>query len=135
MHGVANRVRRFVVDGVPVATGLVALGDAQQCTDPSLGRGMTMGLMHTEVLRDVLREHDARSAELAVAYDAATRKVIGPWYDATVQNGQLRLAEMGAAACGERSPRRVPPPSPWPWGGRSPSTRTPALSSPSCCRA
>ena len=101
MNGIANRVRRFVVDGVPVATGLVAVGDAQQCTDPSLGRGMTMGLMHTEVLRNVLREHDAGSAELAVAFDAATRAVLGPWYDATVQNGQLRLAEMGAATHGE----------------------------------
>ena len=101
MNGVANRVRRFVVDGVPVATGLVALGDAQQCTDPSLGRGMTMGLMHAEVLRDVLGAHDTGSAEMALAFDAATRAVIGPWYDATVQNGQLRLAEMGAAIRGE----------------------------------
>ena len=41
------------------------------------------------------------SAELAVAFDAATQAVIGPWYDATVHNGQLRLAEMGAAARGE----------------------------------
>jgi 2-polyprenyl-6-methoxyphenol hydroxylase-like FAD-dependent oxidoreductase len=101
MNGIANRVRRFVVDGVPVATGLVAVGDAQQCTDPSLGRGMTMGLMHTEVLRDVLRQHEPASAELAVAFDAATQAVIGPWYEATVQNGQLRLAEMGAAVRGE----------------------------------
>jgi 2-polyprenyl-6-methoxyphenol hydroxylase-like FAD-dependent oxidoreductase len=102
MTGIANRVRRFVIDGVPVATGLVALGDAQQCTDPSLGRGMTMGLMHTEVLCAVLRDHDAGSAELALAFDAATREVIGPWYDATVRNGGLRLAEMGAATRGER---------------------------------
>jgi hypothetical protein len=63
---------------------------------------MTMGLMHTDVLCDVLREHDAGSAELAVAFDAATQAVIGPWYEATVQNGQLRLAEMGAAVRGER---------------------------------
>jgi 2-polyprenyl-6-methoxyphenol hydroxylase-like FAD-dependent oxidoreductase len=108
MVGIANRVRRFVVDGIPVATGVVALGDAQQCTDPSLGRGMTMGLMHTEVLRDVLREHAAESAELALAFDEATRAVIGPWYDATVQNGQLRLAEMGAAIRGERFAREGP---------------------------
>jgi len=101
MNGVTNRIRRFVVDGVPVATGLVALGDARQCTDPSLGRGMTMGLMHSEVLRDVLRHHEAGSTELAVAFDAATEAVIGPWYEATVQNGQLRLAEMGAAVRGE----------------------------------
>jgi len=39
MNGVANRVRRFVVDRVPVATGVVALGDAQQRTDPSFGPG------------------------------------------------------------------------------------------------
>jgi 2-polyprenyl-6-methoxyphenol hydroxylase-like FAD-dependent oxidoreductase len=109
ISGVANRVRRFVVDGVPVATGLVALGDAQQCTDPSLGRGMTMGLMHTEVLCDVLREHDAGSAALALAFDAATDSVVGPWYEATVQNGQLRLAEMGAAARGERFAPEGPP--------------------------
>jgi 2-polyprenyl-6-methoxyphenol hydroxylase-like FAD-dependent oxidoreductase len=102
MVGVANRVRRFVVDGVPVATGLVALGDARQCTDPSLGRGMTMGLMHAEVLRDVLREHDAGSMDLALAFEAATQAVVDPWYEATVQNGQLRLAEMGAAIRGER---------------------------------
>ena len=101
MNGIANRVRRFVVDGLPVATGLVALGDAHQCTDPSLGRGMTMGLMHSEVLRNVLREHDAEPTELVLAFDAATRAVIGPWYDATVQNGQLRLAEMAAAVHGE----------------------------------
>jgi 2-polyprenyl-6-methoxyphenol hydroxylase-like FAD-dependent oxidoreductase len=101
MSGIANRCRHFVVDGIPVATGLVALGDAHQCTDPSLGRGMTMGLMHTEVLLDVLRKHDAGSAELTFAFDAATRAVIGPWYDATVQNGQLRIAEMGAVARGE----------------------------------
>jgi len=51
---------------------------------------MTMGLMHTEVLRDVQREHEAESTEQAVAFDAATRAAIAPWYEATVQNGQLR---------------------------------------------
>ena len=60
-----------------------------------------MGLMHSEVLRNVLREHDAEPTELVLAFDAATRAVIGPWYDATVQNGQLRLAEMAAAVHGE----------------------------------
>ena len=71
------------------------------CTDPSLGRGMTMALMHTDVLCDVLREHDVANAQLAVAFEEATQAVLGPWYDATVQNGHLRIAEMGAAARGE----------------------------------
>lgn len=37
--GIEDRYRRFVVDGVPVVTGLVAVGDAWACTNPSLGRG------------------------------------------------------------------------------------------------
>lgn len=102
MSGVSNRIRRFVVDGVPVATGLAAIGDAQMCTDPSLGRGMTMALLHSELLRDVVRNHEDDPADLAVAFDEATQRILGPWYEATVTNGQLRLAEMGAAARGER---------------------------------
>ncbi len=101
MSGVANRWRRFAVDGVPVAAGIVAIGDAHQCTDPSLGRGMTMGLMHAELLREVLRVHDAASADLVVAFEDVTDGVLGPWYKATVENGQLRLAEMGASVRGE----------------------------------
>ena len=49
-----------------------------------------------------MREHDACSAELAIAFDTATQAVVGPWYEATVQNGQLRHAEMGAAMSGDR---------------------------------
>ena len=46
MAKIPDRYRRFVVDGAPVATGVVAVGDAWACTNPSLGRGITMGLMH-----------------------------------------------------------------------------------------
>jgi hypothetical protein len=56
--------------------------------------------MHTEVLRDVLREHEPATSDLTLAFDAATQSVIAPWYQATVQNGQLRLAEMAAAVHG-----------------------------------
>jgi hypothetical protein len=39
MGGTIERYRRFVVDGVPVATGIVSVGDSWACTNPSLGRG------------------------------------------------------------------------------------------------
>ena len=39
MAGIEDRQRDFVVDGVPVATGLVPVGDASACTNPSVGRG------------------------------------------------------------------------------------------------
>src|SRR5437868_6080857 len=46
MAGVADRNRRYLVEGVPVATGIVSVGDACICTNPIGGRGITMGLMH-----------------------------------------------------------------------------------------
>ena len=57
MSGIADRYRRFVVDGRPVATGLVAVADALACTDPSAGRGLTVGFLHALRLRDALRAH------------------------------------------------------------------------------
>ena len=46
MASTANTTRHFVVDGVPCATGVVPLGDAWGFTNPSIGRGITLGLMH-----------------------------------------------------------------------------------------
>ena len=43
MAGVLDRYRRFVVEDVPIATGVAAVGDAWACTNPSAGRGMTVG--------------------------------------------------------------------------------------------
>jgi 2-polyprenyl-6-methoxyphenol hydroxylase-like FAD-dependent oxidoreductase len=51
-----DRLRSMVVDGEPVAVGLVAVGDAWACSNPSLGRGASMGMMHGLLLRDTLRE-------------------------------------------------------------------------------
>src|SRR6185436_12603882 len=54
--GIEDRHRRHVVDGEPVVTGLVAVGDAWACTNPSLGRGASLGLLHALTLRDAVRE-------------------------------------------------------------------------------
>ncbi|HET9444041.1 MAG TPA: FAD-dependent oxidoreductase, partial [Acidimicrobiales bacterium] len=55
MAGIVDRYRRFVVDGRPVATGVVAVGDAWACTNPSAGRGIAVGLMHARRLRALVR--------------------------------------------------------------------------------
>src|SRR5258708_39957949 len=57
MGGIIDRYRRFVVDGVPVATGIVRVGDSWACTNPSLGRGITTGLMHALGTVEGLRQH------------------------------------------------------------------------------
>ena len=55
MAKIEDRHRNFTVDGAPVATGVVAVADSWACTNPSLGRGASIGMMHCLALRDTLR--------------------------------------------------------------------------------
>ena len=96
--GIEDVVRSYVVDGRPVVTGLVAVGDSAVATNPSLGRGASIGLMHATVLRDVLNA-EPREVELELA--AASAERVQPWVDATTWFDQHRLAEMGAEVRGE----------------------------------
>lgn len=108
MTKLEDRRRHFVVDGVPVATGVVAVADSWACTNPSLGRGAALGLLHACALRDLLREvpvSDRR--DLVVRWQQVTDEVVGPWYDATVSYDRSRLADIRAARTG--SPREADP--------------------------
>ena len=100
MSGTVDRSRCFVVDGAPVATGVLTIADAHACTNPSIGRGMTIGLMHTVVMRDAVREHLDDPATLALAFDAATQAQIHPWHEATASIDRGRSAELRAAIDG-----------------------------------
>jgi 2-polyprenyl-6-methoxyphenol hydroxylase-like FAD-dependent oxidoreductase len=57
MAGVMDRLR----DPAP-APGVVSIADAWACTNPTLGRGVTLGLLHAVLLRDVLRGDDPAGA-------------------------------------------------------------------------
>jgi 2-polyprenyl-6-methoxyphenol hydroxylase-like FAD-dependent oxidoreductase len=97
MTGIEDRQREFVVDGVPVATGLVPVGDASACTNPSVGRGCTIGLIHAEALRDLVRDHDLADAlGVAVAWDDLTRRRVAPFVRETLHFDRHRLAEIDA---------------------------------------
>ncbi len=94
MAGVVDRHRRFVVDDEPVATGLVTVADASSCTNPSLGRGITLGLMHVEIMRACVAEHGDDPHALALAFHERSAAEITPWHDATVEIDRRRVAEM-----------------------------------------
>lgn len=94
MAGVVDRHREFVVDGEPVATGILSVADAVSCTNPSLGRGITLGLMHVEVLRDCIAAHLDDPHELALAYHDRSEREMTPWHDATVTIDRRRVREM-----------------------------------------
>lgn len=108
LAGVLDRYRRFIVDGRPVVTGFAAVGDAWACTNPSAGRGLSVGLLHAQVLRDVARRHINDPAAFADDYDAETERQVGPFYRSQIAADRVRIAEMNALEAGTP----VPPPDP-----------------------
>jgi 2-polyprenyl-6-methoxyphenol hydroxylase-like FAD-dependent oxidoreductase len=96
MVGILDRYRRFVVDGDMVATGYAAVGDAWACTNPSAGRGISVGMVHAQLLRHTVREHLADPAGFARAWDERTEQLVAPFYWNQITADRDRLAEMTA---------------------------------------
>ena len=96
MSGIADRYRRFVVDGVPIVTGFVAVADAWACTNPSAGRGLTVGFLQALRLRDALRVCGDDPRALVEEFDRRTEAEITPWYQAQIAVDRARFAEMEA---------------------------------------
>lgn len=105
MAGAMDRYRRFVIDGSPVVTGLIAVGDAWACTNPTAGRGMSIGLSHAIALRDAAREHFEDPLMLATAFDAVTEEKFTPWYRQQVDRDRGRVADVTAAIEGREPPK------------------------------
>lgn len=102
MSKLEDRVRRLVVDGQPVVTGVVAVGDSWACSNPSLGRGSTIGLLHAIALRDAVREVGfGDPSQLALAFDGCTANGPEPWLNATLDMDRARKAEIDVALRGD----------------------------------
>jgi 2-polyprenyl-6-methoxyphenol hydroxylase-like FAD-dependent oxidoreductase len=102
MAKMEDRHRSLVVDGKPVATGVVAVADSWACSNPSLGRGASLGMMHAVVLRDVMRTVALDNpASFVGSFHAATAEIVEPWYRASVVSDRHRLREIEAAICEE----------------------------------
>ncbi len=57
LGAVQNTLRRFVVDGSPIVTGLAAVGDSLCTTNPTLGRGLSFALSTAANLLDIIEKH------------------------------------------------------------------------------
>ncbi|MGY1692437.1 FAD-dependent oxidoreductase [Geodermatophilus sp. SYSU D01105] len=108
MAGVLDCYRRLVVDGEPVVTGYVPVGDAWACTNPSAGRGLSVGMVHAQLLRATAREHLGDPAAFVRAFDEGTEREVAPFFRNQVAADHARLAEMDAL----REGREPPPPNP-----------------------
>jgi flavin-dependent dehydrogenase len=83
-------------------TGFAAVGDAWACTNPSEARGISVGMVHTQLLRRIVRGYHGDPAGFAQAWDEGTEHQVAPFYRNQVQADHARLAEMTALRNGRQ---------------------------------
>ncbi|MGY1593959.1 FAD-dependent oxidoreductase [Geodermatophilus sp. SYSU D00708] len=108
MAGVLDCAHRYVVDGEPVVTGFVPVGDAWACTNPSAGRGISIGAVHAQVLRRAVAAHLDAPGRLAREFAEATERDVAPFYRDQLTADRARLAEMEAIRSGTEPPAPNP---------------------------
>jgi 2-polyprenyl-6-methoxyphenol hydroxylase-like FAD-dependent oxidoreductase len=102
MSKIEDRIRTLHVDGSPIATGVVAVGDAWACSNPSLGRGASLGMLHALLLRDVLGDVGLDDPfEFASTFAASTDDQLRPWFEWTRATDRHRLGQVDAGIAGE----------------------------------
>ncbi|MGP3959853.1 FAD-dependent oxidoreductase [Nonomuraea sp. 3N208] len=98
-----TRRRDLVADGLPVVTGLLPVGDAWATTNPTFGLGLSMGLVHSALLRDSIDAVDAHDhVKLALSFTEALETTVAPYYQALRDWDTHRLTETGSVLKGER---------------------------------
>jgi 2-polyprenyl-6-methoxyphenol hydroxylase-like FAD-dependent oxidoreductase len=84
MGGLINRLRRFVVDGRPVALRFFVLGDAAYCTNPLYGRGCAQAFLHADLFGQAIDRHADDFEAVALSLDEKATAEIEPFYRASV---------------------------------------------------
>ena len=94
-------MRHLDGDGGPVATGIVAIGDASACTNPSVGRGASIGLLQADVpARCPAHRGPGRSGRAGRSWYETTGSVVTPFVRDTLDFDRHRLAEIDAQIAG-----------------------------------
>jgi hypothetical protein len=108
MVGPPNTLRRLVVDGSPVVTGLHAIGDSVCTTNPTFGRGLSLAMWAAADLVDIIDKDPDDWTEQALVLDGRIAEHVAPYYheQAAVDSG--RLAVLRHTILGHSAP--APPP-------------------------
>lgn len=91
--------RDFVVDGEPVVLNFFAVGDSSARTNPLYGRGCSIGILHSQILADVVassKDPRARALEFA----RLTKERIGPIFDASLREDKNGIRRADAVMSG-----------------------------------
>ncbi|MDQ3403063.1 MAG: NAD-binding protein [Actinomycetota bacterium] len=98
---------RLPMPGNPVVEGFYGIGDSVCTTNPSYGRGISLGLKHAYLLADLLDEHPEVGQKQASEYAERTEKLLRPWWEEAVMNDRGRAGLWEATVQGRR-PQRPP---------------------------
>jgi len=91
----------------PKPIGFFGLGDAVCTTNPSYGRGVSLGLSHALALAELLDEFPEPSAEQAARFAGRTAALMRPWLEEAIANDRGRAAMWQAGLAGQ-PPQRPP---------------------------
>jgi 2-polyprenyl-6-methoxyphenol hydroxylase-like FAD-dependent oxidoreductase len=104
MARIENRWRTLLRDGAPVARGFVQVGDSAIHTNPTFGRGISLGLVQAQQLARMLEEREPASAGLVRDFEAWREANLLVWYQAQVAADGRRLAVIERALAGHDPP-------------------------------
>ena len=102
MSRIENRRRRVTTSDGPMVGGIVVIGDAALHTNPTLGRGISMGLMHAQHLAEVAHLAPDDPVGFVDTFSAWTEDHLGVWYDTQVAADANTLDRLAAGIVGER---------------------------------
>ena len=108
MAGLHNTLRRLVVGGSPVATGLHAIGDAVCTTNPTFGRGLSLSLSGAMDLVDAIEDHRDDPAAQVLALDVLVADHVVPFYEDQAAIDGARLTALRHAIYAAPPPRPAP---------------------------
>lgn len=105
-----NRSRSLVRDGRPLVRGLHQVGDSLAMTNPTRGRGVSMGLMAAGRLTDVLLAHDERDGhdDRSLAFEEWRVRSLLPHYRECATTDTVAAAQLQAALEGRPVPGNAP---------------------------
>lgn len=102
-----NRMRWLVSDDRPLALGLFQVGDSLAMTNPTRGRGISMGLLTVGRLVDLLGEkQDAEGTIMAFAQWQA--ETLGRYYRECAETDAVTADQMRAGLAGMALPNNAP---------------------------
>jgi len=90
MAGHQNVLRHFVVEGRPVALGVLPVGDALCTTNPANGWGASLALTYAFAAVDAINAHGDNLEQVALAYDAAIGDQAATYYRVSSAQDRIR---------------------------------------------